>query len=70
MKTLHKRLNALSQSCDSLHLLNIVPKFLHSLLLKRKIDTVLILVHYNMSCNISRCTRQKESYERGVLNVR
>ena len=43
MKTLHKRLNALSQSCDSLHLLNIVPKFLHSLLLKRKIDTVLIL---------------------------
>ena len=45
MKTLHKRLNALSQSCDSLHLLNIVPKFLHSLLLKRKIDTVLILVH-------------------------
>lgn len=45
MKTLHKRLNALSQSCDSLHLLNIVPKFLPSLLLKRKIDTVLILVH-------------------------
>ena len=49
MKTLHKRLNSLSQdydqsqSCDSLHLLNIVPKFLHSLLLKRKIDTVLIL---------------------------
>lgn len=42
MKTLHKRLNALSQS--SLHLLNIVPKFLHSLLLKRMIDTVLILV--------------------------
>ena len=51
MKTLHKRENTLSQdcdqsqSCDSLHLLNIVPKFLHSLLLKRKIDTVLILVH-------------------------
>lgn len=45
MKTLHKRLNALSQDCDSLHPLNIVPKFLHSLLLKRKIDTVLILVH-------------------------
>lgn len=51
MKTLHKRLNSLSQdcdqsqSCDSLHLLNIVPKFLHSLLLKRMIDTVLILVH-------------------------
>ena len=53
-ENLHKRpdLNcALSQSCDSLfptscdslHLLNIVPKFLHSLLLKRKIDTVLIL---------------------------
>lgn len=51
MKTLHKRLNSLlqdcdqSQSCDSLHLINIAPKFLNSLLKKRKIDTVLILVH-------------------------
>ena len=49
MKTLHKRPTPLSQSCDqsqscdSLHLLNNVRKFLHSLLLKRKIDTVLIL---------------------------
>ena len=49
MKTLDKRLNSLSQdcdqsqSCDSLHVFNIAPKFLNSLLLKRKIDTVLIL---------------------------
>ena len=43
MKMLHKRLNALSQSCDSLHVFNIAPKFLNSLLKKRKIDTVLIL---------------------------
>lgn len=38
LKTLDKRLNALSQdcdqsqSCDSLHLINIVPEFLYSLL--------------------------------------
>lgn len=38
MQTLHKRLNPLSQdcdqsqSCDSLHLINIVPESLHSLL--------------------------------------
>ena len=45
MKTLHKRLNALSQSCDSLHVLNIGSNLLHYLSPKRKIDTVLILVH-------------------------
>jgi len=38
MKTLYKRLTPLSQdcdqsqSCDSLHLINIAPKFLNSLL--------------------------------------
>ena len=38
MKTLDKRLNSLSQacdqaqSCDSLHVFNIAPKFLNSLL--------------------------------------
>ena len=51
MKTLHKRENTLSQdcdqsqSCDSLHVLNIGSNHLHYLSPKRKIDTVLILVH-------------------------